>query len=196
MLNLDQNSVPITTAGMGSNMSVEKPDNERVMRLTESVKLTEEEAIEFLSNWNLVATYTLLDIDGFILNPINVSQKMSVTKSEAEGLIETLKNMNLIQESSGGYVSVPLYFDDSFVVSADLLNLYTKFSQLSVSKLTSKDIFSFRFDIMSRKVIQKYHADMTDLINRIANESKNETDCEVYASSFLFSKASKTKGGN
>ena len=163
--------------------------------INKNVKLSEEEAIEFLGNWNLSATYTLLDLEDFYLTPINVSQRLNILAGEAENLIETLKSMGLIEatEVEGKYNAVPLHFDDSFVASADLLSLYSKVSQKSLSRLTSKDIFSFRFEAMSKKVIQKYQAEINGLLVKIAEESKGKNDCELYATGFFFSKISRNR---
>jgi hypothetical protein len=186
-----------------TGMPVERPSAMPMINGTsipsmKPVKLSEEEAIEFFGNWNLVTVFTLLDIDGFVLNPLNVSQKLSLTKSDAENSIEILKSMSLIVETSeaGRYLASPLYFDDSLITSADLINLFIRFSQISLTKITSKDLFGLRFEVMSRKVIQKYHSELMDIMTRISTESKLENDCEVYASSFLFSKISKTKKVN
>lgn len=160
------------------------------------IKLSEEEALDFLSNWNLVVTYSLLDIEGLLLTPETVAQRLNILKPEAQNLIDTLKNMKLIEstEVENAYKSVPLFFDDSFMSSADILSLFLKNSQISLSKLNSTGVYGFRFEVLSRRVLQKYKVEMDNLILKMAEESKGESDREVYGSSISFTKITRTKG--
>ncbi len=177
------------------SMNAIRTDNQKSISLTRPVKLSEEEAIEFMSNWNLCVAYTLLEQNGFLFNEMNVAQKLNILVSEADHLIKTLINMKLI-ESTGEldrYTSQPMIFDDSFIASADCLNIFTKLSGIGHSKITSKDLFNSRFEILSHKVIQRYLPEFADLVSRMAEESKSEIDCEVYNSNLSFVKATRTR---
>jgi hypothetical protein len=167
----------------------------RHVSLSRPVKLSEEEAIEFLSNWNLCVAYTLLEKDSFLFNAVNVAQKLNILVSEADHLIKTLINMKLIEPTAqlDKYTSQPMIFDDSFIASADCLNIFSKLSGAGHAKLTSKDLFNSRFEILSHKVIQRYLPEFADLVARMVEESKSEADCEVYNSNLSFIKATRTR---
>lgn len=160
-----------------------------------SVKLSEEEAIEFLNDATLVSTYALLEIDDFRLTAVNLSQRLNISRAEAETAIEKLINLGLIEETGvkDKYISPVLCFDDPFITSSDLLSLFVKFSQTTLAKITSKDIFSYRYQAMSKKTIQKYQPEIEKLLSKIASESLAEADCEVYATGFSFTKATRAR---
>ncbi len=158
-----------------------------------SIKLSEDEIIEILGNWNLVAAYTLLDIKDFELNATNISQRLNILKSDAENLIETLKNIGLVEYlGPNNFKSVPMFIDDSFMTSSDLLNAFNRFTQNSMLKLTSKDLFSYRFEIMSKKILQKYQSEINNILTKVVEESKSENDCEVYGAGISFTRISRT----
>lgn len=165
------------------------------INITKPVRLSEEEAIEFLSNHNLATAYTLVDIENFSMTAYNIGQRLNISKSEAETILEALINMGLIQQTgeSGKYQGAPLYFDDAFVSSSDLMGIFMKFSNASMSKLTSKDVFCFRYEALSKQVLHKYHAEMDELIEKIAKESIGNSDCEVYAVGYSFTKLTRTR---
>jgi hypothetical protein len=156
-------------------------------------ELTEEEAIYFLGNWNLNATFTLLDIPGFHLNPENVSKRLNISLFEAQSCIESLARLNLIIEDEKGFFSPrPLSFTDSIVNSADLLTVFNRLNQVASGKMTSKDHFAHQFEILSKSVIRKFLPEIYSLVSKIAQESKGAHDCDVYAFSVSFTKTSMT----
>jgi glutaredoxin len=155
------------------------------------VKLSEEETVELTGSWNMMAALTLVEIQGFVMNPENLKKKMNVSLDEASVIINSLSEMNLLQEQKDGSHKVPeLFFDESNIGMSDALNNSVKLKRQALDKLTSKDFFGVQFEAMSPKVINKYLYEIYGLVKKIAEESKSEADCEVYAVDYSFVKAS------
>jgi hypothetical protein len=155
--------------------------------------LSEEDMVELLGSWNLLTTFTLLDIPGFQLTPENVSSRLGQSLTEAENSIESLERLGVIRRKAETkeFESNPLFFTNAMVSSADLLNIFNRLSQISSIKLTSKDNFGCQFEVLSKKVIVRNLPDIFQLFAKMAQESKGEDDCEVYSCGFSFAKASR-----
>jgi hypothetical protein len=162
-----------------------------VSSLVSSVQMTEEECIEFTGSWNLMAAYTLLDMDGFELSVENLKKKMNVSGDEASVIIDTLESMGLLnRDESGSYQAKQVFIDSNMMPLSDLLNNAIKIKKQSIDRLKSKDIYGCQFDILSPEVINKYFVEFYGLLNKMKEESKGKSDCEVYAFDFSFAQAS------
>lgn len=147
-----------------------------------------------LGNWNLAVAYALLDDNKFDFTVSNLAQRLNILKSDAEGIIECIKSMGLVElNAENKLVSVPIKLDDSIIESSDLLSAYLKFSDKSISRIMTGDIFGFRFELMSKKIIQKYIPDLQAIISKMVEESKVEVSKEVYAVGYSFCKATQVK---
>lgn len=155
------------------------------------VKLTEEETVEFTGSWAMMAAYTLMDVKGFVMNPENLRKRINVSLDEASVVIASLKEMGLLREQADGSYKTPsLFFDETNVGISDALNNSIKLKRQVIDRLTSKDSFGVQFECLSPKVINKHLFEIYDLIKKMAEESKMEDDCEVYAIDYSFVKAS------
>lgn len=158
------------------------------------VTLSEEDAIDLIGNWNLMAAFALLDLPEFQFNTENVSKKLNLSMSEAQNVIDSLLRIGVIaQRDDGCFVAAPLFISNSIVSSADLLSIFNRLSHVVSAKLTAKDSFGYQFESMSPKVIKKYLPEIYSVVRKIAEESKVENDCEVYAYGFSFTKASRSR---
>ncbi len=172
------------------NIPGKASDNDTsTVSLTSSLGLTEEECIEFTSSWNLMAAYTLLDISGFVFNVDNIKMKMNVSSDEASVIIDTLNSMGLLGlDSQGKYIARPIYVDSANMPVSDVLNNTLKLKKKAMDKTTSKDIFGLQFEVFSPQVLNKYCAEIYGLLQKISEESKGKSDCEVYSFDFAFTK--------
>ncbi len=162
--------------------------------LAASNKMCESDIIELTSKWNLMVAYTLLDLEGFVFNADNLRKKMNISLDEASVVIESLKDMNLLESDLDGKVrGKPLFFDENDISVSDSLNNNLKIKRQAIERLTSKDVMGFQIDVMSKQVVSKYFAELYALLQRIAEESKGKDDCEVYSFDFAFTPATGTR---
>ena len=167
------------------------------MKLNLTKNLSEEDALEVIGSWVLLGLYTLADMPDFKFTLENISQKLGISKSEAEKALDTLIRVGLFEKSevADRYKANPLVIDDSVVPSADLLMTFNRLSAGMRPKLTSKDCFGHLIESINRKVILKNLPEIYSLISKLADESKGIAGNEVYSFEFSFTRLSRTKAG-
>lgn len=155
------------------------------------------EILMFLSNWNLLCTYALLDDYNFDLNATSLSEKLNIYKSDAEELIERINSLGFVELSDDGrYRSVPIFFNNNQIEASDLVSVFHKISRVSNLNLKTSDIFAFNFEMLNKAIIQKYEGEISKIISKIVGESLLEDDKEVYAMNYLICRLTRSKGFN
>lgn len=129
--------------------------------------LSEEDVLNFTSSWNLMVGYSLLDLEGFVFTVENVKKKMNISIDEASVIVESLKDMNLlIPSKDGSFKSLPLVFGESDMSKSDALNHSLKIKRQAIDRLTSKDVFGFQFEALSKQVIRNNFFELYGLLQK------------------------------